>query len=302
MTELTSNVVDTALIFEGGGMRASYTCAVAVALLEAGIHIDWVAGISAGASNTANYVARDPARTRRCFVDFAGDPSFGGMHSLIHGNGYFNAHYIYEQTGAPNQALPFDWGTFYNNPARATVGAVRMDTGEQVWFDKDDKLTMPDLMSRVRASSTMPGLMPPVNINGVDYVDGALGPDGGIALDRAQADGFTKFLVVLTRERSYVKPEPDHATRALYRSMFRHHPAVVDALMHRHSGYNATREELFDLEASGQAYLFTPDQMVVKNIERNVERLRASYRRGAAQAARELPAMADFLKVEIPGR
>lgn len=60
MPHLHSNVLHTALIFEGGGMRASYTAAVAVALLEAGIHIDWVAGISAGASNTANYISRDP--------------------------------------------------------------------------------------------------------------------------------------------------------------------------------------------------------------------------------------------------
>ncbi|NLH70181.1 MAG: patatin family protein, partial [Brooklawnia sp.] len=45
--QLTSNVTDAALIFEGGGMRASYTAAVVVALLNAGLHFDWVAGISA---------------------------------------------------------------------------------------------------------------------------------------------------------------------------------------------------------------------------------------------------------------
>ena len=47
---LSSNVHDTALIFEGGGMRVSYTAAVVVALLDAGVHFDWVAGISAGSS------------------------------------------------------------------------------------------------------------------------------------------------------------------------------------------------------------------------------------------------------------
>ena len=37
---LSSNVHDTALIFEGGGMRVSYTAAVVVALLDAGVHFD----------------------------------------------------------------------------------------------------------------------------------------------------------------------------------------------------------------------------------------------------------------------
>ncbi len=298
MPHLHSNVLHTALIFEGGGMRASYTAAVAVALLEAGIHIDWVAGISAGASNTANYISRDPLRARRSFVDFVGDRRFGGLGSLVHGRGWFDAKYIYEQTGGPGQALPFDWATFVDNPARANVAAVRMDTGEQVWFTKADMPTMPDLMRRVRASSTMPGLMPPVTIGGTDYVDGALGPNGGIALDRAQDAGFDKFLVVLTRERDYVKTPPDRAQLAIYRAMFHRHPAVIDALVHRHPGYNATREELFDLQADGHAYLFVPQTMPVSNVERDVGRLRESYRAGLRQAAHELPDIAEFLGVE----
>lgn len=301
MPQLTSNVHDTALIFEGGGMRASYTAAVAVALLRAGIYIDWVAGISAGSSNTANYIARDQSRARASFVDFVGDPHFGGLGSLLRGRGWFDAHYIYEQTGAPGQALPFDWASFIANPARANIGAVRMDTGEQVWFTKQDMPTMPDLMRRVRASSTMPGLMPPVMINGVRYVDGALGADGGIALDRAQACGFTKFLVILSRERGYRKEPPDRAQRTIYRSLFHRHPAVIDALLRRDRGYNRTREELFDLEASGQAYLFVPTHMSVSNVERAVPRLAQSYRAGAHQAAAELPAIAEFLGVDFQG-
>ena len=53
--EHTNLLDETALIFEGGGMRASYTSGMVVALLEQDIHAPFVAGISAGASNTANY-------------------------------------------------------------------------------------------------------------------------------------------------------------------------------------------------------------------------------------------------------
>ena len=47
---LSSNVTDVALIFEGGGMRASLTSAVIPSLLTAGIYIDYVTGISAGST------------------------------------------------------------------------------------------------------------------------------------------------------------------------------------------------------------------------------------------------------------
>ena len=104
MSELTSTVTGTALVFEGGGMRASYTSGLVVALLEAGLHLDWVGGISAGSSNTANYVSRDAWRARHSFTDFAADPRFGDWRTFVRGQGLFNARYIYEETGLPGAA------------------------------------------------------------------------------------------------------------------------------------------------------------------------------------------------------
>ena len=60
------NVPDVALIFEGGGMRAAHTSAVVVQLLEAGIVFPFVAGISAGSTNTLNYLSGDVWRARAC--------------------------------------------------------------------------------------------------------------------------------------------------------------------------------------------------------------------------------------------
>lgn len=290
---ITSNVTDTALVFEGGGMRASLTSAVVATLLEAGIHLDYVAGISAGASNTANYLARQADRARRSFVEFAADPSFGSLRTWAKGDGLFNAKYIYEETGLPDQALPFDWATLQANPARMRIGAFDADSGEQVWWSKDDCPELADFMVRVRASSTMPVLMPPVRIGERTYVDGALGATGGIAIDVAEQDGFEKLFVVLTRERGYAK-RPERFP-AFYRRYFRSHPAVAEALTTRWERYNETRERLFELERQGRAYVFAPDRMPVNNGERNVAKLAAAHALGLAQAKRELPAWREFL-------
>lgn len=297
VSPLTSNVTDTALIFEGGGMRASYTSAVVVTLLRAGLHFDWVAGISAGASNAANYLVRDADRARISFVEFAADPHLGNIRTWVRGKGWFNAEYIYEQAGLPGEALAFDFPTYRANPAEVAIGAFRMRDGEMVYWGKRDTPDIHALMRRVRASSTMPVLMPAVTIDGEDYIDGALGPTGGIALDAAKAAGYTKFLVVLTQPRPYVK-QPIKNERILGR-WFRRTPAVVDALVRRPANYNRTREELFELEREGSAMLFVPETMPVTNGERNVARLRAAHELGLAQAQRELPAWREFLGVDV---
>lgn len=291
--ELRSNVTGTALVCEGGGMRASYTAGLITTLLENGLYLDHVSGISAGSSHLCNYLSRDLARTKASFVDFAADPHFGSWRTFARGQGLFNAQYIYEESSGPDQALPFDWDTWAANPATPRVGGFCADTGEHVYWTRADFPDLPALLARVRASSTMPVVMPPVQIDGTTWVDGALGPSGGIPLDAAQADGQERVLVVLTRERGFVK-QPVR-TPHLLKAWFRRFPAVAEALAGRHVRYNQTREEVFDLERDGKAYVFAPEHMPVSNSTRDVARLAESYQQGLAQARAELPRIREFL-------
>ena len=75
---ITTRVDDVALVFEGGGMRGTYTAALVQVLLEAGLFFPWVGGISAGCTNTVNMVSRDLWRTREAFVGLTTDPQAGG--------------------------------------------------------------------------------------------------------------------------------------------------------------------------------------------------------------------------------
>lgn len=288
-----TRIGDTALIFEGGGMRASLTSAMVVTLLEAGLSFDWVAGISAGASNTVNYLSRDARRTRRSFVEFAADDQFGGMKHFLRGEGLFNAEYIYQRAGVEGAALPFDWTTFAASESQMRIIAFDAESGTEVVWTQDDVPRVEDLMVRVRASSTMPGLMPPVHLDGHVYVDGAMGPDGGIALSQAQAEGFEKFVIILTQERGYRK-EPQRFP-AVYRGIFRRYPAVADALLTRWTRYNETRERVFALEEEGRAHVFAPEIMPVANSTRDLSRLAAAHRMGLSQSRRELPALREFV-------
>lgn len=274
-------------------MRAVHTAGVVETLIGANIHVGLAAGISAGATHVANYLSRDGARARTSFVELAADPNFGDWRSFARGKGLFNAEYIYEQTGLPDQVMPYDFETYRASGTAARIGTFRCSDGATVFWTDEDAATMPDLMRMVRSSSTMPVWMPPVLIDGEYYVDGALGHDGGIPLSAAQAAGFEKFFVVLTQPHGYRKIPPRRLT-PFYRSYFRRFPAVGEALQRRWALYNETLDEVEELEASGDAIVFRPERVTIRSYERRVDRLAEAYGLGLEQAGRELDSWREF--------
>lgn len=272
-------------------MRNSYTAACVARLVDEGVEPGWVGGVSAGASHTVNLLSRDSWRARESFVDFANNPSFGGVSSLLRGQGYFNAEYIYEKSS--DKDLPFDWAAFAAHPAEMNLAATRADTGATVYFTREDVTGQAALNSFVRASSTLPVIMPMRVIDGVPYVDGALGESGGISIAAAEAAGFKRFLFVGTKPRDYVRPL---VTRpAAVRRVLRRQPAVAEAIIARPARYNASKRRLLQLEREGRAQLFFPDAMGVSSTERNVGRLRANFEAGQQQMEREWPEWREFL-------
>ena len=292
--QVRHQVHGVALMFEGGGMRASYTCASVVKLLEQGIGFDFVCGLSAGASNTVNFLSRDIWRARASFVDLVDDPHFGDWRTFLRGKGMFSAHWIYEESGLPDGPLPYDFAAFQSSPADMAIQAFDRDTGRTVVWRKPDMPTLSDLMRRVRASSTLPIVMPPVTINGATLYDGGLGQGGGIPLHLALDAGYTRVFAVLTRPRGYRKDPQDHTTR-LTAELYRRHPYVRKALLTRAERYNAELDRLEAMAAAGDAYIVYADEMAVSSGTTQRAQLERSYAAGYAQATRELPAWLDWL-------
>ncbi|MDR3365167.1 MAG: patatin family protein [Clostridiales Family XIII bacterium] len=284
---------DTALIFEGGGMRASYTAGALVTLLEEGIEFSDIYGISAGSSHTVNYISKDIWRSKASFVDFMATPGAAGARCFLRGRGYFSAEYIYERSCLPGGPLPYDFETFLNNPAMPHVESFERDTGRTVCWGKDDMPTLLDLMKRVRASSTMPFFMPPVEIDGHVYFDGGLGDSWGVPLAQAKLDGYKKFFIVRTQMRGYRKSKNKHPF--LTKALFGARGIVAQRMIERYKNYNTILDEIDGLEAHGDAYVFYPRAMPVKNTTIGLPLLQASYDAGYEQARAELSAWRDFL-------
>ncbi len=299
MKKANLHAQNTVLMLEGGGMRASYTAGMVSTLMEQGITFDHVCGISAGSSHTVNFLSGDIWRTRASFVDLAMAPEFGGVKTFLQGKGMFSAHWIYEEAGLPGEVLPFKFNDFWANPTPCSIQAFDRDSGESVVWHKEDLNTLENLMVRVRASSTLPVAMPAVRIDGHVYYDGGLGAGGGIPLRLALDSGCERIFAVLTRPKSYRKPAPDigKASRAVAEG-YKKYPHVRQALLTRNERYNAELDKLERLAEEGRAFIVYSDKMAVENSTTDIERLRASYFDGYAQAQAELPKWIEWLSAE----
>ena len=289
------HIDDTALVFEGGGMRGAFTAGIVATLIEEGIDFPHGSGISAGSSNTVNYVSRDAKRAHDTFTTVADSPEFGGFRHWIEGRGMFNVDYLYDEIAQPDGDAPLDLDTFLANPAEVRIGAFNATRGEEVWFTKDDMRTVEEVGRCVRASSTLPIIMPTVTIDGDTYVDGALGPNGGIPLDAPMRDGYRKFFVVLTRPRDFVKTPTKPGVCSALRLAFPRLPSIAEAVARRTVAYNAARRKLFQLEEQGRALIVTPGDLGIDKMEMNVDRLEAAYAAGVARARADLPRWEAFL-------
>ena len=292
--KLESNVFKTALLFEGGSMRVAYTCAVALELLEQGVYFDNVYGISAGSSNTVNYVSRDIERVVGSFTEFVRYPDIGDWKTFLQHKGLFDAHHIYQEMGLPSGPLPFDIDTFNASPAKVTIPAFERDTGRDVFFRKDEMRTVDELMLRVRASSTVPIMMPPPKVNGRYCYDGGFAIGGGLPLQRIRDDGFDRVFVVRTRKRGYRKTGDNNWANAF----FWRRPFMRQAVLTRNARYNAACDLLDEWERTGRAYVFYSDDLTLSGTERDYDELWRNFESGLAQIKREWGKLMDFLAQE----
>lgn len=287
-----STVHGVALIFEGGGMRNSYSAGAASVLLEQGIFFDDVYGLSAGATNAIDYVSRDARRGRESFVTCLDDLAFRRWLLPFVGADGARAALRGDARARLGCNLPFDFAAFQANPARVTVQAVDRDGGETVRFTRCDFPDERALMRCVRASTSYPVILPPTCIGGRALYDGGVGEGGGIMLPAAERDGLERFFVVCTRPRGFRRTGK---SSRLYDAFFWRRPRMRALLDSWNRRYNAELDRLDRLVAEGRAYAFFADGMGVGNTERDQAKLAANYARGREQAQREFAAWERFL-------
>lgn len=275
------------LILEGGGMRGVYTAGVLDFFLDKGLTFESVYGVSAGACHACSFLSGQRRRAFDVTVDYLDDRHYAGLWSFLTTGSWFGRKMIIDTI--PNRLNPYDYDAQANNPANFYAVVTSCETG------KPEYMPITDLrrdLPVIWASSSLPFLAPPVILGGKPYLDG--GVSDAIPFEKSVADGHTKNIVVLTRDKSYRK-KPSAIARAA-KIKYRKYPLLTECLENRHIMYNRSLDAVCEAENAGTAIVIRPKSPVtLGRLEKDKEKLRALYNDGYADAAELYPKISEFL-------
>ena len=310
------------LVVEGGAFRGLHTQGFLDVMMENGLNLSCVIGVSAGALAGANYVSGQIGRSARTNIAFRHDSRYIGAKSLLHSHSILDVGFLTENRGILE---PLDRARFDRPDRRYVAVATNCETGEATYFEKG---RCSDILLAARASATMPFISPAVMIDGVPYLDG--GCSDAIPYRWALAQGYEKIVVLRTRDKAfrdkgrvlrradalaeaYVKRKLPGAGR-VYRAypafaeqlsrreqsavnrIYRRYPALAAAFMDSYRRYNEACDELEQLHETGRLLHVCPSRPIeVGTIEGDVTKLRDLYLQGRQDCLDLLPAMRKYL-------
>ena len=279
MLEISQN---TALVLEGGGMRGVFTCGVLDYLMDHHIQFPYAVGVSAGACNGLSYMSHQRGRGKYSNIDLLAKYKYIGIRPLLKRRGLIDQQLLFHRF--PDRILPYNYKAYADNPNRFEMVTTDCYTGKACyWEEKHDEKRIIDI---VKASSSLPYACP------VIYVDGRPMLDGGIVdsipLLRAQNQGYSKLVVVLTRNRGYRKSIKEVFVPAF---IYKEYPRLRVALRNRNKLYNEQLELVERLEDEGKIIVIRPENpIVVGRMETSVKKLTDLYNEGYQCAKKVLEA------------
>lgn len=268
-------------------MRGLFTVGVLDVLMENGIYIPTVVGVSAGAAFGCNYKSGQIGRALRYNLRFCRDKRYCSIRSLIWTGDIYGAEFCYYTI--PDELDLFDKEAFNSSPMEFWIVATDVLTGKPIYkrLDKVDA----DCMEWIRASASMPMVSRPVTVGGHILLDG--GMSDSIPLRFMTGLGHERNVVVLTRPRDYVKSP---SGSLMPRVLLHRYPAMVKTMRERHAMYRCQRDYVFAQEAAGRAFVICPDRALeVGHTEHDPVRLKAAYDEGRRVMLRELGGLKVFL-------
>ncbi|MEH7354474.1 patatin family protein [Neobacillus drentensis] len=276
------------LVLEGGGMRGVYTAGILEYFLERDLYFPYVIGVSAGACNAASYLSKQKGRNKTVTIEYASDPRYISWKNYFKNRQFFGMDFIFDEI--PNKYVPYHYDVFYNNPSEFVVGTTDCLTGEPVYLKKQDYEK--DLLTILRASSSLPFIAPEILFKDKILLDGGISDP--IPIKKAQKDGFKKNIVILTRNKGYLKKSSKF--HFLVNRKYPEYKGLQHSLRKRYQIYNDTVAYLEDEEKAGNALIIRPTQpLKVGRMERNPKRLEDLYNQGYKDAKNSMSSILNYI-------
>lgn len=265
---------NTGLVLEGGGMRGVFTSGVLDGFMKHDLYFRYVVAVSAGACNGMSYMSHQPRRARISNIDYLARYNYIGIRHLVTQGCIFDRKLLYDKF--PNQYLPFDFDTFFNNQCTFEMVTTNCQTGQAMYLsEKHDRQRALDI---VRASSSLPYVSKIVEVDGIPMLDGGI--VDSIPVQRAIDTGHPFNVVVCTRNKGYRETGRDYK---IPRFIYRNYPRLRVALSRRIAAYNKQLEMIDRMEAASQIICIRPERpMEVTRMAKDTAKLERLYEEGFA--------------------
>lgn len=278
------------MVFEGGASRTSFSCGVMDLFLEEKLMPDYFIGVSAGIGFGVSYLSQQKGRNLKLLEEYMADKRYMGIRYLLNRKKktFYNIQFVFDEL--PNKLLPFDYDTFAAHQGTVEAAVTNIHTGKVEYLEVPRNREMKDTLV---ASCSLPVLFQPVKIGYHYYLDGGI--TDSVPYKRAIEEGCDKIIVVLTREREYIKKKEKAGW--IVNRVCKKYPKVVEAMEKRPGYYNQRMKELKDLEKEGKIFVISPeDTFGVGRTESDPVKLRRLYDAGYRIAGEQMHALREYLE------
>ena len=274
------------LVLEGGAMRGMYTAGVLDTFLDKDFWVDGIISVSAGALFGVNYPSRQKGRAIRYNKKFISDKRYISFKSLVSTGNVVNKDFAFYEV--PFKYDVFDNKTFKESDIDFYVAVTNLQTAQAEYVKLIDPLAQ---MEVLRATSAMPYVSRPVEIDGIPYLDGAIADS--IPVEQMKKLGYDKIIVILTRTLDYRKSKP---MTWIAKWFYRHYPHFADAVNQRYAMYNRQFENVIKLAEKGDIFVIRPSvDLKIKRIEKDPNKLQAMYELGMKDMQLQWENLLDYL-------
>ena len=274
------------LVLEGGSMRGMYTAGVLDTFLDKDFWVDGIISVSAGALFGVNYPSRQKERAIRYNKKFISDKRYISFKSLVSTGNIVNKDFAFYEV--PFKYDVFDNKTFKESDIDFYVAVTNLQTAQAEYVKLIDPLAQ---MEVLRATSAMPYVSRPVEIDGIPYLDGAIADS--IPVEQMQKLGYDKIIVILTRTLDYRKSKP---MTWIAKWFYRRYSHFADAVNQRYAMYNRQVENVIKLAEKGDIFVIRPSvDLKIKRIEKDPNKLQAMYELGMKDMQLQWKNLLDYL-------
>lgn len=195
---LDINVKDVSLVLEGGTFRTVFTMGILDAFLDEGIMMPHISGVSAGITYAGSYISQQKGRNIQILKKYRHDKRYMGVRNFLTDRSIFGLKFAYDTL--VNELEPMDWEIFRAYKGTMAVGVTNARTGQINYMDG---LRMDKSCRMLQATCAIPLLFPAIEMDGQYYYDG--GVCDRLQIHKAEADGYRRHIIILTRDKTYVK-------------------------------------------------------------------------------------------------